>query len=73
MMKRPLSLSDSQLRLIRHAAASLPVDARDNFLKTVAAHLTGEPSDHAVQAATTAALGRVPVFMCDAKTKETTQ
>jgi hypothetical protein len=28
-MKRPLSLTDNQLRLIEHAAASLPVDARD--------------------------------------------
>jgi hypothetical protein len=71
-MKRPLSITDNQLRLIRNAAASLPVDARDNFLQTVAAHLADQPSDHAVQAAVQAALGRVPVFMCDAKTKETT-
>ena len=72
-MKRPLSITDNQLRLIKHAAASLPVDARDHFLQTVAAHLTGEPSDHAVFAAVQAALDRTPVFLCDAKPMETTQ
>ena len=64
-MKRPISLSDNQMRLIEHAARSLPVRARDGFLQTVAAHLTGEPSDHAVQSAITAALDRTPVFLND--------
>jgi hypothetical protein len=70
-MNRPLSLTDNQLRLIQHAAASLRPDLRDGFLKSVAAHLADQPSDHAVQAAIQAALGRMPVsvFMCDSATK----
>jgi hypothetical protein len=72
MMKRPLALTDRQLALVRHAGASLPVGARDGFLQSVAAHLTGEPSDGAVSAAVQAALSRTPVFLCDAKPKEKT-
>ena len=71
-MKRPISLTDNQMRLIEHAAASLPVGARDHFLQGVAAHLTGEPSDNAVQGAVQAALDRTPVFLGDAKPKEKT-
>jgi hypothetical protein len=65
---KPLALSDHQMALVRHAAASLRPDLRDGFLKTVAAHLADQPSDHAVFAAVQAALGRMPVsmFMCDA-------
>jgi hypothetical protein len=68
---KPLALTDNQMRLIRHAAASLRPDLRDGFLQTVAAHLTATPSDHAVQAAVNIALGRMPVsvFMCDSATK----
>jgi len=71
-MKRPISLSDNQMRLIEHAARSLRPDQRDGFLQTVAAHLTGEPSDDACTAAVQVALSRVPVLMCDAKPKEKT-
>ena len=69
-MKRPLSLSDNQMHLIKHAARSLPVGARDQFLQDVTRHLAGEPSDDAVQAAINASLDRTPVFMCDAKPME---
>jgi hypothetical protein len=67
MMKRPISLSDSQMHLIKHAAASLRPDLRDGFLKNVAAHLTATPSDHAVQAAVNIALDRMPVFLNDSQ------
>jgi hypothetical protein len=66
-MKKPLALTDNQLHLIKHAARSLLVDARDHFLQSVAAHLADQPSDSAVQAAVVAALDRTPVFLCDAK------
>jgi len=36
-MKKPLALTDNQLHLIKHAARSLLVDARDHFLQSVAA------------------------------------
>jgi hypothetical protein len=69
---KPLALSDRQMSLVQQAAVSLLVDARDGFLQSVAAHLTGEPSDNAVQGAVQAALDRTPVFLCDAKPKEKT-
>jgi hypothetical protein len=34
-MKRPLSLTDNQLRLIERAARALPVNTRDAFLQDV--------------------------------------
>jgi hypothetical protein len=48
---RALALSDKQLALLQRAAASLPVGERDHFLQSVAAHLTGAPTDDAVIAA----------------------
>jgi hypothetical protein len=50
-MNKALALSDRQLDFIKRGAASLPVPARDAFLKQVAARLSAEPSDRAVQAA----------------------
>ena len=63
----PLGLSDCQLRLIKQAVETLPVNSRDEFLRAVAAHLGSEPSDKAVQAAIDAQLSinRLPVFLCD--------
>jgi hypothetical protein len=48
---KPLALTDRQLRLVQTAARAVPVAQRDTFLRKVAAHLTSEPSDHAVQSA----------------------
>ena len=53
---RALALSDKQLALLQRAAASLPVGERDHFLRSVAAHLSGQPTDDAVIAAINAAL-----------------
>ena len=53
---RALALSDKQLALLQRGAASLPVGERDHFLQSVAARLTGAPTDDAVIAAITAAL-----------------
>lgn len=65
MKRTPLSLSDQQLRMIRAAAAALPVSARDEFLQSVARHLAGEPSDTAITQAINITLDRTPVFLCD--------
>jgi hypothetical protein len=48
---RAVALSNKQLALLQRAAASLPVGERDHFLQSVAAHLTGAPTDDAVIAA----------------------
>jgi hypothetical protein len=53
---RALALSEKQLALLQRAAATLPVGERDHFLQSVAAHLTGMPTDDAVIAAINAAL-----------------
>ena len=53
---RALALSDKQLALLQRGAASLPVGERDHFLRSVAARLTGAPTDDALIAAITAAL-----------------
>jgi hypothetical protein len=66
MKHRPLSLTDRKMQLLRGTASALPLDQRDGFLQNVASHLTGEPSDAAVQAAVNATLDRTPVFLCDA-------
>jgi hypothetical protein len=57
---RALALSDKQLALLQRAAASLPV-ARDHSLQSVAAHLTGAPTDDAVITAINAALDAAAV------------
>jgi len=66
-MKRPLSLSDRQLQLVRDAARSLllSLPLRDQFLQGVAARLTGEPSAAAVTQAINIVLDRTPVFLND--------
>ena len=58
---RALALSDKQLGLLQRAAASLPVAERDHFLQSVAAHLSGQPTDDAVIAAINAALDAAAV------------
>jgi hypothetical protein len=58
-MTKPLSLSDRQLRLVQQAAKAVPVNRRDDFLQKLAAHLTSEPSDAAVQAALNAQMDRI--------------
>jgi hypothetical protein len=59
---KPLALTDRQLRLIETAARAVPVAQRDTFLRKVAAHLTSEPSDHAVMAAINAQYDLLPVY-----------
>jgi hypothetical protein len=68
MKRTPLSLSDQQMRMIRAAAAALPVSARDEFLQRVAAHLADAPSDTAITQALNITLDRTPVFLCDSAT-----
>jgi len=46
-----LALTDGQLHAIERAAAALPPAARSDFLVQVARHLSGRPSDAAVQIA----------------------
>jgi hypothetical protein len=58
-MPKPLALTDRQLRLVQTAARAVPVAQRDTFLREVAAHLTSEPSDAAVQGAINAQLDRI--------------
>ena len=41
-----LSLSDRQLQLVKAAAASVPVQHRDAFLKQIADQLRGDPVRH---------------------------
>jgi hypothetical protein len=45
--------------VLQRAAASLPVGERAHFLQSVAAHLSGQPTDDAVTAAINAALAIV--------------
>jgi hypothetical protein len=68
-MTRPLALTDSQLEMVRSAAASLPPASRDSFLRHVASHLGSEPGDQAVQLAIDAALAvnQLPTFLCASK------
>ena len=58
---RALALSDKQLGLLQRAAALLPVGERDHFLRSVAAHLSCQPTDDAVVAAINAALDAAAV------------
>src|SRR5262249_17026548 len=63
---KPLSLTDRQLRLVQTAAKAVPVQRRDEFLQRLAAQLTSQPSDAAVQAALNAQLDALThVFLCD--------
>jgi hypothetical protein len=49
------------ITLLGGAAAAWPVGERDHFLRSVAAHLSGQPTDDAVIAAINAALDAVAV------------
>ena len=63
---KPLALTDKQMRLVQNAAQAVPVRRRDEFLQRLAAQLTSEPSDAAVQAALNAQLDALThVFLCD--------
>ena len=67
-MKGALALSDYQLLLVRRAAAALPPQLRDGFLHDLAARLTGQPSDAAVNEAINVLFDRAvvtPVYLCD--------
>ena len=46
-----LALTEGQLHAIERAAAALPPAERSEFLAQVARHLSGQPSDAAVQIA----------------------
>jgi hypothetical protein len=59
---RPLALTDRQMRLTQAAAAGIPVARRDEFLQRLAAHLTAEPTDMAVQAAVNVQLDVLPLY-----------
>jgi hypothetical protein len=63
-MKLVLNFSDAQMLLLKATAATLPVQARDEFFHLVVKAL--RPTDPAVQAAIAAALARVSseVFVC---------
>jgi len=63
-MSRALALSDDQMRRVERAARGLAVEARDNFLRTVADHLNGNPSDAAVNSAINIAFDRLALFFC---------
>jgi hypothetical protein len=68
-MRRAVAFTDFQLRLVERAARSLPIEARDAFLKSVADRLSGDPSDAAVNSAINVALDRLPLFVCDSVPK----
>ena len=57
-----VALSDRQQRMVSTHAASLPVVARDYFLRSIADSLRGTPSDTAVEQAINIALDRVHAF-----------
>ena len=64
-----MRLSARQLKLIRSAAASLPIVAREGFLIDLAQHLADHPSDHAVVEAINVVLDRAvvtPAHLCGA-------
>jgi hypothetical protein len=54
------SLSPRQTRLIHNTAATLPLDRREDFVRSVHARLAGEPSDYAVSTAVNNALTLMP-------------
>ena len=67
-----MKLSARQLKLIRSAAASLPIVAREGFLIDLAQRLADHPSDNAVVEAINVVLDRAvvtPAYLCDAKPK----
>lgn len=48
---RPLALTDRQMALVERAAAQVPPQDRDAFLRALAERLGSSPSDNALQAA----------------------
>jgi len=50
MQQLALSLTDVQMRWLRQASKAVPITRCDEFLRAVAAHLNGTPSDAAVSA-----------------------
>ena len=48
-MTPPMSLTDSQLELVKQAAALIPPHDRDQFLRSVANRLRSHPTDHDLQ------------------------
>jgi hypothetical protein len=56
-LARPVGFSDSQFELIAIAAAVLPRERRDGFLRAVVGKLSATPSNGEVRAAIAAALG----------------
>ena len=65
-----MKLSAKQLKLIRSAAASLPILTREGFLIDLAQRLGDHPSDMAVVEAINLVLDRAvvtPAYLCDAK------
>lgn len=69
-MRRALALSHDQMRRVERAARGLAVEARDNFLRTVADHLNGNPSDAAVNSAINIGLDRLALFLGDSAPKK---
>jgi len=47
-VRRALRFTDRQMALVRRAAATLPVQRRDAFLRAITERLVGEPPDSAV-------------------------
>ncbi len=65
---RPVSLSDRQLRLVMNASKAVPIQRRQEFLESVAKHLTSEPTNAAITAVVNAQSDRLPrIFLCDSK------
>ncbi len=69
---RPLALTDRQMHFVQQSAKSLPVNKRDEFLRYVGEHLSGEPTDADVTSAVNAALDHLPqrYAFCDGKPPE---
>ena len=68
-----MRLSARQLKLIRTAAASLPILTRERFLIDLAQRLGGHPSDNAVVEAINVVLDRAvvtPAYLCDANPRD---
>jgi hypothetical protein len=67
-----LTLTDHQLRQVQTAAAMLPVNARDSFLRSVANRLATihQPNDHQVNSAISFVLGLRGIAVGQSRHKE---
>jgi hypothetical protein len=67
-----MALTDRQLQTVQQAAAMLPVNARDTFLRSVAGRLSAieTPTDHDVAHAVNFVLGCHGVAVGQARHKE---